>query len=60
MRKFDILIENLSDTDAINSKFTDAKYPFHGSIAKYVVSRLILSEDKINKSDSITRCLQRI
>lgn len=60
MRKFDILIENLSDTDAINSKFTDAKYPFHASIAKYVVSRLILSEDKINKSDSITRCLQRV
>ena len=60
MKKFDILIENLSDIDAINSKFTDAKYPFHASIAKYVVSRLILSEDKINKSDSITRCLQRV
>lgn len=60
MRKFDILIENLSDTDAINSKFTDAKYPFHANIAKYVVSRLILSEDKINKSDSVTRCLQRV
>lgn len=60
MRKFDILIENLSDTDAINSKFTDIKYPFHGSIAKYVVSRLILSEDKINASSSITKCLQRV
>lgn len=60
MRKFDILIENLSDTDAINSKFTNVKYPFHASIAKYVVSRLILSEDKINKSNSMTRCLQRV
>lgn len=54
MRKFDILIENLRDTDAINSKFTDAKYPFHASIAKYVVSRLILSSDKINLE---TTCL---
>ena len=60
MRKFDILIENLSDTDAINSKFTDVQYPFHGSIAKYVVSRLILSEDEVNLSSSVTRCLQRV
>lgn len=56
MRKFDILIENLRDTDAINSKFTDVQYPFHGSIAKYVVSRLILSEDEVNLSSSVTRC----
>lgn len=60
MKKFDILIENLSDIDAINSKFTDAKYPFHASIAKYTISKLILSEDKINKSNSMTRCLQRV
>nr|DAM88475.1 MAG TPA: hypothetical protein [Caudoviricetes sp.] len=60
MKKFDILIENLSDIDVINSKFTDIKYPFHGSIAKYAISRLILSEDEINKSSSITRCLQRV
>lgn len=59
MRKFDILIENLKDTDAIDSKFTDIKYPFHGSIAKYVISRLILSEDEINIGSSVTRCLQR-
>ena len=60
MKQFDILIENLKDIDSINSKFTDAKYPFHTSIAKYTISRLILSEDKINKSNSMTRCLQRV
>lgn len=60
MKQFDILIENLSNIDAINSKFTDAKYPFHASIAKYVVSRLILSEDKVNRSNSMTKCLQRV
>ena len=43
MKKFDILIENLKDIDGINSKFKDTKYPFHTSIAKYAISRLILS-----------------
>lgn len=60
MKKFDILIENLKDIDSINSKFTDTKYPFHTSIAKYAISRLILSEDEINRSNSMTRCLQRV
>lgn len=60
MKKFDILIEDLKDIDSINSKFTNAKYPFHASIAKYAISKLILSEDKINKSSSITRCLPRV
>lgn len=60
MKKFDILIENLKDIDSINSKFTDAKYPFHTSIAKYTISRLILSEDEMNRSNSMTRCLQRV
>lgn len=60
MRKFDILIEDLKDIDNISSKFTDAKYPFHASIAKYVISKLILSEDEINRSNTMTRCLQRV
>lgn len=60
MKKFDILIENLKDIDGINSKFKDTKYPFHTSIAKYAISRLILSEDEMNRSNSMTRCLQRV
>ena len=60
MKKFDILIENLNDIDGISSKFTDTKYPFHASIAKYAISKLILSEDEINRSNTMTRCLQRV
>ena len=60
MKKFNILIENLRDIDVINSKFIDIKYPFHANIAKYAISKLILSEDKINLSSSITKCLQRV
>lgn len=60
MKKFDILIENLKDIDGINSKFKDTKYPFHTSIAKYAISRLILSEDEMDRSNSMTRCLQRV
>lgn len=60
MKKFDILIEDLNDIDGISSKFTDTKYPFHASIAKYAISKLILSEDEINRSNTITRCLQRV
>lgn len=47
MKKFDILIENIKDIDTIYSKFVNTSYPFQASIARYVVSKLILSVDEV-------------
>lgn len=47
MRKFDILIDNIKDIDTVYSKFVNTNYPFQASIARYVVSKLILSVDEV-------------
>ena len=47
MRKFDILIDNIKDIDTVYSKFVNTSYPFQASIARYVVSKLILSVDEV-------------
>ena len=47
MRKFDILIDNINDIDTVYSKFVNTSYPFQASIARYVVSKLILSVDEV-------------
>lgn len=47
MRKFDILIDNIKDIDTVYAKFVNTSYPFQASIARYVVSKLILSVDEI-------------
>ena len=47
MKKFDILIDNIKDIDTIYAKFVNTGYPFQASIARYVVSKLILSVDKV-------------
>jgi hypothetical protein len=47
MRKFDILIDNIKDIDTVYAKFVNTSYPFQASIARYVVSKLILSVDEV-------------
>lgn len=47
MKKFDILIDNINDVDTVYSKFVNTSYPFQASIARYVVSKLILSVDEV-------------
>lgn len=47
MKKFDILIDNIKDIDTVYSKFVNTNYPFQASIARYVVSKLILSVDEV-------------
>jgi hypothetical protein len=47
MKKFDILIDNIKDIDTVYSKFVNTSYPFQASIARYVVSKLILSVDEV-------------
>lgn len=47
MKKFDILIDNIKDIDTVYAKFVNTSYPFQASIARYVVSKLILSVDEV-------------
>lgn len=47
MKKFDILIDNIKDIDTVYAKFVNTSYPFQASIARYVVSKLILSVEKV-------------
>lgn len=51
MRKFDILIDNIKDIDTVYSKFVNTSYPFQASIARYVVSKLILSVDEVTRTN---------